>query len=188
MKAAAKVDRTLSTTFRMLEKTPGTLIERGQFTGDDWYGELGESLGSGADIFIEKARRFDQVRATREGVQAFAQIWHAQFLIKTELLRPYFPRPRDWAQNNNDEAFDLYLNELPILRLGIAEPLVAHLGNTIAERYVPDVERLLGASGLQQNIKRGQGGWRRCLMRIPGVRAAMLRLHAFTFKMIYNVE
>lgn len=188
MKSPAKVDKVLSMTLQMLSDSSEISLEQGQFTSDDWYGELGESLGGEAADFIAKARRFDQVRASQAGVEAFAQIWHAQFLIKTEFLRPYFPRPHDWAESSNDEAFDFYLNELPILKLGITEPLVAHLGNTIAMRYEVEVAKLIDEPGGRQSIKRRQGGWRQHLMRIPGMKALMLRLHAFTFKMIYNVE
>ena len=188
MKDPEKVDKVLSTTLQMLNDSAEISSESGQFTSDDWYREFGESLGSHADEFLVKSRRFDQVKAVCNGVEAFAQIWHAQFLVKTELLRPYFPRPRDWADGNNDEAFDRFLNELPVLKLGITEPLVAHLGNTVAERYRDEIDGLLGDPGGGQKIRRRQGGWRRQLLRIPGMRALMLRLHAFTFKLIYNVE
>ena len=119
---------------------------------------------------------------------AFAQVWHAQFLARTAILREFFPQESDWASKSNDRAFDVYLNSREILRLGVTEPLVAHLGNSIAPRYRDELAALLDDDKLRAQLSKGRGGWRRLIMRLPGLRRLVLRLHALTFRLIYNVD
>jgi len=186
--APEKRELVLSTTLRMLEESDDVRLEKGYFTEDAWFREFGESLGSDPDTFLAKARRFEQVKATRNGVEVFAQAWHAQFLAKTEILAQFFPQSADWAQESRDHDFDRFLNDCPCLRLGVASPRVAHLGNSITENYRRELEGLLDDESAEARLVRREGGWRSQMMRLPFVRKLVLRLHALTFSLIYNAK
>ncbi len=187
MKDTEKQAQTLSTTLEMLARTEDVVLEKGNFTSDAWFLEFGESLGADPEKFLRKARRFEQVKACRGGLEVFVQVWHAQFLARTAVLRKIFPQNREWAAKSSDHDLDLLIDRSAVLRLGITQPLVAHLGNTISPRYQNAVAALLDET-MRPRLAKGKGGWLRFYMRLPLVRRLVLRLHALTFKLIYNVD
>lgn len=187
MKNPRLAEATLATTIAIAEDDPEVAVERGHFTADAWFREFGASLGADEDAYAVKARRFEQIRLQRAGTTAFVQSWHAQFLARAEVMRTFFPRERSWAAEHNDRGFDEYLNEHGYMRLATAEPLVAHLGNTIAPRYEAEMARLCAGERSQRRLSAGSG-LLALLMHLGPVRKLVLKLHALTFRLIYNVR
>lgn len=185
MKGAALQAATLSTSIDIAHRTRDIHVEQGQFTNPDWFREFGESLGSQPDTYLAQALANPQVRVTRNNVSAYIQSWHAQFLARRNVLQGFFPADRTWHTEGSDRSFDEYLNSTEIMRLGIVEPLVIHLGNTIHPRYREEVAQLLGEHATKPRLVPRCKPW---FMRIPGMPRVVRRLHALTFEALYNVK
>lgn len=179
---------TLATTVAIAEEDPEVTLERGHFSADAWFREFGASLGADEDEYAIKARRFEQIRLRRGETTAFVQSWHAQFLARADVMHSFFPRERTWAAEHSDRGFDEYLNEHGYMRLATEEPMVAHLGNTIAPRYEAELARLCGGERSQRRLTASGGGLINLMMRLGPVRKLVLKLHALTFRLIYNVR
>lgn len=186
MKGGELQRRTLDASLKFVRSHPDIETIEGAFTDDAWFREFGASLGGDQENYLLKARAHPQVLCRRSGVQAFVQSWHAQFLARADVMREFFPQERDWAVKNYDRGLDEQLCERGYLRLGITEPLVRHLGNTLTETSVAQIAEVTGKTMRIRHRAGMPGGVADALMRLPIMRKAVLKLHAFTFHLIYN--
>jgi glycosyltransferase involved in cell wall biosynthesis len=178
---------TLGSTIALAEADPDVLIERGNFTPDEHFREFGESLGAVGDEYLAKARRFEQIRLVRAGVPAFAQSWHAQFLARGNIMRSMFPKGRKWVLENKERDFDEEMNRQQYMRLATVEPFIAHMGNSITPRHHEEMKRL-GIAKSHKRVAPKVGPIVHALMKLPPIYRLILRLHALTFRLIYNVR
>ena len=186
MKGKKLFDKTLSSTVSILRQKVDVNLEEGNFTDASWFSELGESLGSDPDKYLQGALSKKQVKCQKNGVEAFVQSWHAQFLAKGEVLRNYFPQAADWAKENNDHGFDQLLNDDGMLRLGITTPLVRHMGNVLSDRNVELINNnidVVAASNFKSNHSKS---FLTNILKVPIIRSLVLKLHGITFNLLYN--
>jgi glycosyltransferase involved in cell wall biosynthesis len=182
-------DELISSTMEIAVTEPAIKHEEGDFLDHNWMRELAISLGSDPKKYIEKKKKVRQIRLTSKNVSAYAFVWHAQFLARRELINRIFPQPRDWSIRATDKNFDQMVNDNGYMRLTTTKPFVSHLGNLLT----PDFRKIANELGIELLSKPITKlffipKWIGFFFKHGPIRKIILKLHAVTFNLLYNIK
>jgi hypothetical protein len=99
-------------------------------------------------------------------------------------MRRFFPQKSLWASNNHDSALDVLLNYSGLLRFGITEPLVRHMGNILSTSTINILSTYNydpGKSGFSNNKS-----WIRIVTKNRVLKKIALKIHIWTFNLLYG--
>jgi glycosyltransferase involved in cell wall biosynthesis len=129
-------------TLRMAEASPEISLEVGRFVPQEWCNEHAESLGQDLDEYVEKSKDWQDYRFSRNGVHAYANSGHFQFVARTDILRQVFPLKNFRPIGPNELLFDEAIDKIDCLRLSTVEKYVDHMGNTLSSKFLEEAKRL----------------------------------------------
>lgn len=138
------------------------LLEEGCFLDWETYWEHVQSLGHAEAKARQEYPLGKDYRLSYRGQTAFVGAAHFQFMARREVLQKILPLPSGEPMRG-ERALDIAINEMGLLRLTTARPLVWHMGNRLS---LPPARRPRPAASL----------WKRVLNLWP-IRHALLALH-----------
>jgi glycosyltransferase involved in cell wall biosynthesis len=167
-----------------IEKSPDTTLEKGYFISEKQLQTLAESLGAEVENYINKKTRTEQIRINCNGINFFVSAWHAQFLVRGEIVKQIFPMPGDWALNATDKSFDKMIENMGYLRVSTVKAGVYHLGNILTDKWKPELEKY----NISRNTSNRNNKLRlKIILRFKPVYWILLRLYALLYRLVYAV-
>jgi hypothetical protein len=137
------------------------------------------------------------IKNLEDGVEAVIGATHMQFLISRQVARQLAPLPATRALLRTETmSLDHRIDEMGYLHLSTLKPYVFHMGNTLSDRLLEEVQMLdessipaipkAGASRSPQYnnlLKRGLAR----MARHPRLNPYFVRLYNFLFKALHEV-
>jgi len=170
-------------TVQIAEADPNITVERGRFIPQEWMDGFLTSLGKDPVQYREKVKDILDVRLRCNGVEAFANAGHFQFVAPKRVLTQLLPFPTLRALDTSHlDNFDQALDDAGYLRLATIQKLTEHLGNTLTPKWqrIAQEYDFYVASKVHQverrKQKQQQGFWKRILRTQP-VQAAIRRVY-----------
>lgn len=127
------------------------------------------------------------------GVQAVRGASHMQFLTRREVARRIVPLPATKGLLRAETmSLDYKMDELGYLHLSTLQPYVFHMGNTLNERLLKEIEAVVGdsrsAGAEKKNLRRRSLPQRVLagLARRPLFQGWMLRAYNLLFRALYS--
>lgn len=124
-------ERYYSKTLEWAQQANAAVLEKGQFLDWDVFYEHTRSCGVSVEQSKEWFHESYDWRVQYRGITAFAGAAHFQFLARKDDLQELLPFEMEKPMGQV-RMLDEKLNEAGFLRLMTAEPLVAHMGNTLS--------------------------------------------------------
>lgn len=166
---------------------PGVTFEEGKFIPDEWIVEHARSLGK-LDTVDEDIEKTDY-RLTANGIPAYATATHFQFMVRSDVIRPFIPFVNDRPMGTSVAQFDNAINSNHLLRLAVSERAVQHIGNTLDPEFLstiaPAVREALGqaAGAVKPSATR-----RSRILDWKPIRFVLLRVYDWIFRMFYGEQ
>lgn len=151
-------------------QSPGVL-EEGCFLDWETYWEHVQSLGHTEAKARQDYPQGKDYRLSYQGTIAFVGAAHFQFMARSEVLKKIIPLPAGEPMRG-ERALDIAINQLGLLRLTTARPLVWHMGNRLT-LPAPTREK-----------RRAVSCWRR-LLNLTVIRRLLLGLHNWIFRLYF---
>lgn len=87
----------------------------------------------------------DRVTNIENGTQAIlGGASHPQYLIKNEIIQQILPFPSKYQLNRKEDSYqDIELDRLGYLHLSTPVPYLYHMGNSIDDDIIPEIEKLI---------------------------------------------
>lgn len=180
-------DKNISRNIEIAENDRSILVEYGNFIPEEKLREVGESLGTDIEHFVNKRKNQKQYKISRKNAAAFLGASHCQFLTKKDVITDVFPRPFDWALHNTDKEFDRLVDEAGWLRLTTCESHVYHVGNTISEKMQAEMERMDLNSLASNKVTSDYPKAVQLFIKLRPIRYIIKKLYAFFFKLMYRI-
>ena len=128
------------------------------------------------------------------GVGAVIGASHMQFVIPRQVARQVVPLPATMGLRRAETmSLDYKIDERGYLHLSTQKPYVFHMGNTLSERLLKEVEKVTGAaaaySSAAKKIAPQRGGWQRLALRLvqhPRFNRSFQRLYNFLFQALHS--
>jgi hypothetical protein len=177
------------------------LQKEGRYTfGDYWPArEIIDEFCRGIGATEEIAEPFyrDPLPAVtnRElGVAAVIGASHMQFVIPRQVARQVVPLPASMGLRRAETmSLDYKIDELGCLHLSTQNPYVFHMGNTLSERLLQEVEKVIGVPAERpapvKEPARRRSGWQRLavsLVHHPRFNRYFARLYNFLFQALHS--
>ncbi|MFC1923260.1 glycosyltransferase family A protein [Chloroflexota bacterium] len=153
-------------------------------------------LGIGADV--ELATHFhnmilDSVSALPNHTKAVLGATHMQFIIPREVARRLTPLPVSKGLHRAETtSLDRKIDELGYLHLSTQENYVMHMGNTLNEHLLAEVQELdehVGPGSIPENlVLSNKSTLFRLILRlaeIPGFNQFLLKVYDFLYRVLY---
>jgi len=155
-------------------------------------------LGIGAsDDVVERFHQKSLPALTNQEktLQAVLGASHMQFLMPKQVARQSVPLPAEHALLRRETmSLDYKIDELGYLHLSTLQPYVFHMGNTINERLLQEVQMISNAPGANANVSQSTTQsknrtklWLAKLARRPRFNRLFRRAYNLLFQ-ILNVE
>jgi glycosyltransferase involved in cell wall biosynthesis len=154
-------------------ETPGATLEQGQFQSWEVFKEHNDSLGVEEPLARQWFGESVDWRVTYHGLTAYVGAAHFQFVAPKAVLQTLTPFQMDRPMGQV-RTLDEKLNADGYLRLCLTEPLVRHLGNSLAGQ----VASQNAASGRRPGLSRR-------LAYLPLVRGSLLWLYDRIFRIYF---
>jgi hypothetical protein len=152
------------------------VLEEGRFLDWETFWEHVESLGRDEAESSQDYATGSEYRLTYGGQTAFVGATHFQFMARRDVLQKIIPLPSEQPMRG-ERALDIAINEMGLLRLTTAQPLVRHMGN------IPPTADRQPAPAL------GRKSLLRRILWLAPIRQALLWLHNRIFRLyFFNVE
>lgn len=179
----------MEATFRIADRDPELQRVQGDVFDEEILRANAIAMGTNVEPYIQKAgERFQEV-FLRDGVKALPIASHSHFLMRREAAKAVVPYARDWHLKHKDKHFDMLVSEAGYMRLGTMSVHVAHLGNVLTQRWRDYAQKKgVALSGDQLLSGAPRRGVRRFLLENRFTQKLLLRLHALTFRLLYNVR
>jgi len=139
------------------------------------------------------AQPLPAVTNKEQDVQAVLGASHMQFLTTRQAARQIVPLPATKGLLRTETmSIDFKMDELGFLHLSTQKPYVFHMGNTINERLLSEIEQITGktpAKPARADHLRPTSRWQRwlaILAKRPRSRQFMLRVYNQLFRALYN--
>lgn len=128
------------------------------------------------------------------GVAAVIGASHMQFTIPRQVARRVIPLPATKGLRRAETmSLDYKIDELGCLHLSTLQACVFHMGNTLSERLLQEVEKVTGAPvdrpAAVNPPDRRRSGWQRlavALVQHPRLNRHFLRLYNFLFQALHS--
>ncbi len=140
-----------SATLEWARKQPG-ILEEGCSLDWETYWEHMESLGHSEARAREEYPQGKDYRLSYQGRTAYIGAAHFQFMARREVLNKIFPLPAGEPMRG-ERALDIAINEMGLLRLTTAQPLVWHMGNYLTMPASSRTRRVFSLWGRILNLK-----------------------------------
>ncbi len=155
-------------------ETPGAALEPGQFQSWEVFKEHNDSLGVEEPLARQWFGESVDWRVTYHGLNAYVGAAHFQFVAPKAVLQTLTPFRMDRPMGQV-RSLDEKLNADGYLRLCLTEPLVRHLGNSLA-----------GPAASQNAASARPAGVRKRLVNLPFVRSSLLWLYDRIFRLYFG--
>jgi hypothetical protein len=127
------------------------------------------------------------------GVSAVIGASHMQFVIPRRVARQIVPLPASMGLRRAETmSLDYKIDALGCLHLSTQKPYVFHMGNTLSERLLQEVEQVSGAAVERPVVIKGpakrRSGWQRlavALVQHPRLNRYFSRLYNFLFQALH---
>ena len=155
---------------------------------DEYCTGIGATPELSAQFYKNPLRVVKRIEGNSEAVIGAT---HMQFLIPRQVARQVIPLPSTKALLRTETmSLDYRIDELGYLHLSVKTPYVVHMGNTLNERLLAEVNGLAGTSksmpsqfpAYRSPLKR----WLVNLARHPRLNPYFLRAYNFLFKALYR--
>ncbi len=127
------------------------------------------------------------------GIQAVIGASHMQFLTRREIARQIVPlKASKGLLRSETMGIDYKIDELGYLHLSTLEPHVFHMGNTLNDRLLAEINRVIGsaeASAPTKQIIQKRSRMHRILAKLaqqPRYNRYLLRLYDSLFRVLYS--
>jgi len=129
----------------LAESLPGVAVERGDLIPGEYLSEHARSLGYPLPTVEGVGCR--DLKVTKAGVSAFGFGSHFQYVTTREVIRASGPlQVGATGLSKHELSWDHRISELNLLRLALVKPYVRHLGNTLQEEDLIELERVAGSN------------------------------------------
>ena len=152
-------------------------IAIGRLIPDQLLRKIVESLGRGEDEINRRSENRHDVRMERNGIVAYSNASHFQFLTRREVVNQLFPVSAG-VLLGGDTQFEDTNPRMRWWRLCTENYLVHHIGN------VPDEIEQSDPADLNDKVQ--SKGYRSIGRNIHAVRSVVKYLHAATYKYLYK--
>jgi glycosyltransferase involved in cell wall biosynthesis len=154
-------------------------------------------IGATAEVaapFYEKS--LPAVTQVGRDVRAVIGASHMQFTIPRQVARQVVPLPATMGLRRAETmSLDHKIDALGYLHLSTLEPYVFHMGNTLSQRLLEEVRRVIGevppgVSGADKPVVQGSA-WRRLVTRLvrhPRLNRQFVRLYNFLFQTLHSTS
>ena len=130
------------------------------------------------------------------GVAAVIGASHMQFIIPRQVARQVVPLPETMGLRRAETmSLDTKIDALGCLHLSTQNPYVFHMGNTLSERLLQEVEQVSGVAverpATDKVPARRRSGWQRLavsLVQHPWFNRYFSRLYNFLFQALHGEE
>ena len=179
----------MEATFRIADMDPEIHRVHGAVFDDETLRANAAAMDTNVDAYVRKAGERLREVFLRDGVKALPIASHSHFLMRREAAKAVVPYARDWHLEHKDKHFDMLVSEAGYMRLGTLSVHVAHLGNVLTDRW-RDYAREKGVLLSENQLVPGAArrGLKRVLLESRISQKLLLRLHALTFRLLYNVR
>jgi len=160
--------------------------------------EIVEEYCLGIGVDSELAARFhnmtlDCITALRDNTSAVVGATHMQFIIPREVARCLTPLPVSKGLHRAETtSLDRKIDELGYLHLSTQENYVMHMGNTLNERLLAEVQELngrFGSASTPENLVLSKKSiFFRLILRLaefPGINHFLLKVYDFLYRVLY---
>ena len=130
------------------------------------------------------------VKHQGSGVEAVIGASHMQFLIPRQVARRVVPLPATMGLRRTETmSLDYKIDELGYLHLSTQQPYVFHMGNTLSERMLGEVEQVTGSPAAPPARAKEEAvrevAWQR-LVQHPRFNRHFVRLYNFLFQALHS--
>ena len=170
----------------VVKKVDGVEVQEGDLIPREYLEEHARSLGS--HPIPELKPEGQDLKITRNGITVYGFGSHFQFVTTADVIKEAGPLAvADVGLWKSVRSWDERICELAYLRLALDGPYVKHLGNTLEDE---NVEELESAAGLQGSVQRRHHGHGRSLLTrileiiilVPFFKRCMKRLHRHMYE------
>lgn len=171
---------------------PGVVLERGRFVAREYVEQMGRDLGKDSAAYVAAKLDAEQIRLTSGGVSCYWSAWHAQFVVRRDLIRAVFPLPRGFLAETTKEAeLDKRIVAAGFGRVSTVKGCVRHLGNIVEGAWDEELARCseqLELAPASPGSPRHGGAGVRLLQRMADLkplRVVLMGVYDFLFRVLF---
>lgn len=122
-------DLSLLWTARQARQCKDVVITQGRLIPDKYLHSVVAGLGRGQELIEKREKNRNDVRISRNGIEAYTTASHFQFTTRKDVVQRLFPAKTE-IPIGDDLQFEEPLEQIGYWRLATTEYLVHHMGNT----------------------------------------------------------